>query len=535
MTASVQNSDLVTGPAPRPCGGTLAIDLGSTTTVVAHQLPGALPYLLPVGPYSLSEPVVVPSLLWLHDAKESRPLIGRQVIDAGLAHGDGPQLQRDFKRQIGAATDRTREQGWPLTPETAGALLLTRLWHSLPDGIRPDRLVLTAPIESYRGYRQWLLDVCSQWEVPSIALVDEPTAAAIGAGLPPGSTVLVVDLGGGTTDLSLVRLQGGEGRAAPIAQLLRFAGRDLSRSRQALRCAQVIGKAGLEIGGRDIDRWIAASLCPDLPPSGPLLDACERLKCTLANQDEALVLWAPAGEAPRELHLTLRQLQTLLEQHGLLAQLDQLLKEVLAAGRKVGVKDGEISAVLPVGGSSRLHAIRGWIQSQFPGIAISDQRPVEAVALGALALTPDVKVKDVLAKGVSLRCWAQREHRHHWHPLFLPGQAWPTQRPLELVLACSRDGQESLELILGEPVDDQRREVVFENGLPVVQQRAAGSAAIDLWSQQPQPLPLTPLGHQGEDRLRLSFSIDTEGQLLLECNDLLTGNRTGPLRLGTVR
>ena len=45
--------------------------------------------------------------------------------------------------------------------------------------------------------------------------------AAIGAGLPPGSRVLVVDLGGGTIDLSLVALEGGEGKAAPLAQLLR--------------------------------------------------------------------------------------------------------------------------------------------------------------------------------------------------------------------------------------------------------------------------------------------------------------------------
>ena len=44
-----------------------------------------------------------------------------------------------------------------------------------------------------------------------VALVDEPTAAAIGCGLRPGSRVLVVDLGGGTIDLSLVALEGGKG------------------------------------------------------------------------------------------------------------------------------------------------------------------------------------------------------------------------------------------------------------------------------------------------------------------------------------
>ncbi len=143
-----------------------------------------------------------------------------------------------------AAATAAGSSGEPLTPEQAGSLLITRLWQALPAGVLPTRLVLTAPIEGYRGYRQWLQQLSSQIPVEEVALVDEPTAAAIGAGLPAGSRVLVVDLGGGTIDLSLVALQGGEGRAAPIAQLLRFGGRELDGGRQALRCAEVIGKAG---------------------------------------------------------------------------------------------------------------------------------------------------------------------------------------------------------------------------------------------------------------------------------------------------
>ena len=93
--------------APRR-GGTLAIDLGSTTTVVAHQVAGQAPRLLSLPPYSLSEPVVVPSLLWLSHPDQGRPLIGRQVLEAGLAHGDGPELQRDFKRRSEPAKGRQR-------------------------------------------------------------------------------------------------------------------------------------------------------------------------------------------------------------------------------------------------------------------------------------------------------------------------------------------------------------------------------------------------------------------------------------------
>jgi molecular chaperone DnaK (HSP70) len=521
--------------------GTLAIDLGSSTTVVAWQEGKAPPRLLPLPPYSCGDPCVVPTLLWLSSPGQENPLIGRQVLEADLADTPSPGLCRDFKRRIGSpaagappAPAGSGEGPWP-TPERAGALLLRRLWQALPGELEPQRLVLTAPIETWRGYRRWLQTASRDLEVAEVALVDEPTAAAIGAGLPPGSRVLVVDLGGGTVDLSLVALEGGEGRAAPIAQLLRFAGRDLARSGQALRCARVIGKAGLALGGRDIDRWIAAELCPGLPLEGGLLQAAERLKCRLSEAEEALQVWAAPGEGPRQLRLERRRLERLLVERGLMAQLDVLLEQVLAAARLEGLGLADIDAVLPVGGCSRIPLLRQWLERRCPGVSLRGERPVEAVALGALALTPGVRLRDVLARGVSLRCWDQRSGDHHWHPLFVAGQAWPTEQPLELVLACSRDEQREMELVLGEPLPEARAEVVFEAGMPVLRERPAGAARVEAWSPLPAPLPLAAPGRRGVDRLRLRFGIDAAGQLVVEGEDLEEASRIGPIRLGPVR
>jgi molecular chaperone DnaK (HSP70) len=517
--------------------GTLAIDLGSSTTVVAYQGPDTAAKLLALPPYSTSEPVAVPTLLWLSDPAMPRPLIGRQVLEAGLAHSDGPQLHRDFKRQIGALPCPAPQPlpALPLRPEQAGALLLRQLWAALPPGLAPERLVLTAPIDSYPRYRQWLQEVCRELEVPELALVDEPTAAAIGAGLPAGSTVLVVDLGGGTIDLSLVALEGGEGRPAPMAQLLRFAGRDLSSSRQALRCARVIGKAGVALGGRDIDRWIAAHLCPGAPLDGALLEAAESLKCQLSSAEEALVFWSPAGLPPQPLRLSRSRLNALLVERGLLAQLDDLLEVVLAGARRDGLAPNQITALLPVGGSSRMPLIRQWLQERCGGIPLQESRPVEAVALGALALTPGVRVRDVLRHGICLRCWDQRSSRHHWQPLFVAGQTWPSERPLEIVLACSSPNQRSLELVLGEPDNERRSEVVFEAGLPVLRPRPAGQARVMPWSEQPPDLDLDVPGQPGEDCLQLSFSVNDQGQLVLEVTDLRSGRLSAPQLLGPVR
>ena len=173
-------------------------------------------------------------------------LIGQAVLNADRADRDDPRLARDFKRSIGASDSDG-------TAETAGTALLHQIWSHLPAQLSVERLVLSAPVEHYRSYRQWLLKACEQLPAEEIALVDEPTAAALGAGLPAGSKLLVVDLGGSTLDLALVALEGGEGdNRSPSCS---GSGANSWRDQQAkLRTARVLGKSGPCLGGRDIDR-----------------------------------------------------------------------------------------------------------------------------------------------------------------------------------------------------------------------------------------------------------------------------------------
>ena len=520
--------------------GTLAIDLGSTTTVVAWQEEQGTPSLLALPPYSLSEPCVVPSLLWLSHQGHSHPLIGRQVLEAGLAGRSDPGLCRDFKRWIGAAVaDSEAPAPWGswMTPEEAGSSLLRAIWKALPHGLEPRRLVLTAPVDSYSGYRRWLMEVLQDLPVPEIALVDEPTAAAIGCGLAPGSRVLVVDFGGGTLDVSLVVLQGGEGRSAPVAQLLRFAGRDLQDSRQRLRTARVLGKAGVPIGGRDLDHWIAAALRPGESLTGELLAGAEALKCALSKEEQALSIVSPLEGPPYELRLNRSGFEELLESRGLGTMIRGLLDAMAAAARREGFELSRLDAVLPVGGSSRIPWLRRLLKDQLPSVPLRDERPVESVALGALALTPGVQIRDVLSRGVCLRCWDQRSRAHLWHPLFQAGQHWPTPQAqaLELVLASSGADQSALELVFGEPLPEERAEVVFVDGVPLIRPRQAGMPQVQPWAVPPIQLPLNPPGSIGVDRLRLHFSINGEGQLELEGDDLLVGQALPRLVLGPVR
>ncbi|MFY7695903.1 MAG: Hsp70 family protein, partial [Cyanobium sp.] len=226
--------------------------------------------------------------------------------------------------------------------------------------------------------------------------------------------------------------------------------------------------------------------------------------------------------------------EQLLHDQGLATVMEQLLEAMGAAARRHGLELSQLDALLPVGGSSRIPWLRRFLQEALPGVALRDDRPVEAIAMGALALTPGVQVKDVLSRGVSLRFWDQRSHCHLWHPLFQAGQLWPTPQPLELVLACSEEDQASLELVLGEPLPQERAEVVFENGVPVIRSRQDGFAPVRPWSETPLRLPLAPPGGAGVDRVRLRFSINGRAELEMEGVDLLAGTPLPKLVLGTV-
>ncbi len=530
-------------------GGSLAIDLGSSNTVVAHQpATGGPPRLLHIPDYSHGDGPIVPTLLYCaNDCATSRLkspqhpcLVGRQVIEAGLLeamHQPPAELYCQFKRSIGARPrSRQVEQA-----ERGGALFLEHLWQALQWQTPPERLVLTAPVDAFAGYRRWLLDHGGRLPVPELALVDEPTAAALGSGLPPGSHVLVVDLGAGTSDLALVQIQGGEGQARPISQLLRFNGNDLVRSSQHLRVARVVGKAGAAVGGRDLDQWIASHMAPQTRGSPPeaWIQAAEQLKCQLSAKDQATVdvIQPEGGVTPWQLKRS--TLEGLLERQGFLRLLDNLLKQVAIAARREGLDMLRLTAVLPVGGTSCLPLVRRWIDQRLPSVPCCARQPLTAVAYGALALTPNVQVRDVLSRGVALRYWDRRQQAYCWHPLYWAGQPWPTESPLQIRLAPAHAHQSALELVLAEVSADLRREVVFVDGQPQLLEEQAPAATMDPWPTSFPPLPLPDQAQPGEDALLLMFSITDDRHLHLQVKSLLGGQSVaelkGPLDLGPLR
>jgi molecular chaperone DnaK (HSP70) len=519
--------------------GTLAIDLGSSTTVVVFQKEnGQPPELLDLPPISraIGE---IPSLIWKSSEKEESYLIGQQIIDLNLINEKENNLSQDFKRWIGS-TEIEPIYDSKITPEKAGEILIHSIWEKVSQKVNIKRLVLTAPVDTYREYRTWLVNVCNSLEVEEIALVDEPTAAAMGAGLEPGSTLLVLDFGGSTIDMSIVALEGGEGQASPIAQLVRFDGNNLEgKSTQVLRTAKVLGKSGLRLGGKDIDRWIFHHLLPEENPTNSILRKAEELKCELSNTNikETLVITKKVNNIQNEekfLKLSKKGLEELLIEKGLLKSIEKLFIQTINSAKRNSFELKDLDSVVLVGGGSRIPLIKNYLSDICNSIPFLTPPPIEAIALGALHLTPGVQIKDVLNKGVSLRCWNKKNEKHIWHPLFLAGQTWPTNKPLEIILAASINSQLSIDLIIGEPQEEGSNEIIYTNGLPTLT-TIETKDKIKKINNTIISIPVNPPGEIGQDCIKLIFNINDNCQLEVEGVDLRNNKEITKQNLGEIR
>tara|TARA_B100001540_G_scaffold161935_1_gene143286 strand:- start:76 stop:1701 length:1626 start_codon:yes stop_codon:yes gene_type:complete len=519
--------------------GTLAIDLGSSTTVVVFQKEnGQPPELLDLPPISraIGE---IPSLIWKSSEKEESYLIGQQIIDLNLINEKENNLSQDFKRWIGSKEIEPIYDS-KITPEKAGEILIHSIWEKVSQKVNIKRLVLTAPVDTYREYRTWLVNVCNSLEVKEIALVDEPTAAAMGAGLEPGSTLLVLDFGGSTIDMSIVALEGGEGQASPIAQLVRFDGNNLEgKSTQVLRTAKVLGKSGLRLGGKDIDRWIFHHLLPEENPTNSILRKAEELKCELSNTNikETLVITKKVNNIQNEekfLKLSKKGLEELLIEKGLLKSIEKLFIQTINSAKRNSFELKDLDSVVLVGGGSRIPLIKNYLSDICNSIPFLTPPPIEAIALGALHLTPGVQIKDVLNKGVSLRCWNKKNEKHIWHPLFLAGQTWPTNKPLEIILAASINSQLSIDLIIGEPQEEGSNEIIYTNGLPTLK-TIESKDKIKKITNTIISIPLDPPGEIGQDCIKLIFNINDNCQLEVEGVDLRNNKEITKQNLGEIR
>lgn len=514
----------------------IAIDFGTSNTVITRwnqATQQAETIKLPGLSCQLGQnPPLIPSLVYVQNAAENQVIVGQAVLDQGFDVKSDPRFFRSFKRGIGADIQGFLPEldGQIISFEKVGELFFSELLNSLRQVPLPvDSLILTVPVDSFEAYRHWLGKVCQSLQVEQVRMLDEPTAAALGYGMAEQELLLVVDFGGGTLDLSLVRLDSSSGKK-PLGFILKWGEKLFSESSgQPVKTARVLAKAGQNLGGTDLDNWLLDYFVQTKKISKTSLTTrlAERLKIQLSLQKQASeVYFNDETFESIELGLSRDEFENILQKNQFFEKLDESMNQVLQQARRQGIEVSDIDAVLLVGGTVQIPAVQSWIGQYFDRSKIRCDRPFEAIAQGALQLNQGIEIKDFLYHSYGIRYWDRRNSRHNWHKLIQAGQPYPMEKPVELVLGASLENQPSIELIIGElGAETGGTEVYFDGDRLVTRSLMSGQTSV-------QPLndrdgarsiaQLNPPGNPGSDRIKVFFEVDDRRFLRITVEDLFT-------------
>jgi len=517
---------------------TIAIDFGTSNTVVCILNPDTqTPESLRFGDISrifkikrasgeLQEIPVVPTLVFVRGRGNLE--LGEKVRSQRLGQSQPERLFQAFKRDLAADFQPPPRQidDEIYTPGSVAQQFIKAIWEQLhQQKIQPDRVIFTVPVGAFERYLDWFRDLAENLGVSEVQLVDESTAAALGYAVKhPDSLVLVVDFGGGTLDLSLVR-------TATITP--QIAKREL---RGNLLRAEVLAKSDAYVGGEDIDIWIVEDYLRSIGSSRTevgkvgwqnLLEIAERLKIQLSKADEAKESWFDDENfMSYDLHLSREKFEEILESQQLLEQLRQALDEVLSLALGKGIGKADIEKVLLVGGTCLIPAVYNLAISYFGRQKVKMDKPFEAVAHGALALTEFVTVEDYLRHSYAIRLWEPHTKSYSYSPIFDKGMKYPCQSSEPLALQVAIEGQREIRLDIGELGEVSQAEVTFnERGQMTSSQLHKQTEFRSLESERQQVCVahLHPPGQLGIDRVSVSFEVDEGRVLLATVEDLVTG------------
>ena len=378
--ALLQISEPGQSPQPHQRKHAVGIDLGTTNSLVAavrsgspqtladeqgrHLLPSVVHYynegVSCIG-YEAAEHNVSDPLNTITSVKR---LIGRGLDDVKTFGG---QLPYEFASDDGGMP-KIVTAGGSVSPIQVSAEILRKLAGRAESALGGslDGAVITVPAYFDDAQRQATKDSATLAGIKVLRLLNEPTAAAIAYGLDQreDSTIAVYDLGGGTFDISILRLSRG------VFEVLATGGDSA-------------------LGGDDVDRMIAEWLRQEIGMDESLdpieqrilLETAKSAKEELTDQDSVQIEvldWQGS--------LTREQLNGLID-----PLIDKTLRAAKKSLRDAGVSADQIDEVILVGGSTRTPRVHEKVEQLFGRKPHSNLDPDRVVAMGA-ALQAEVLV-----------------------------------------------------------------------------------------------------------------------------------------------
>jgi actin-like ATPase involved in cell morphogenesis len=341
----------------------LGIDMG-TTYVAAGVAQDHRAEIIDLG----NRTATIPSVVYLRD--DETVLAGEAALRRAAT--DSSRFAREFKRRFGDTTPILLG-GTPYSADGLSAKLLRCVYDQVVElqGAEPERLTVCHPA-NWGDFKLDLLDQTVRRADLQASKLSEPEAAAIFYAsqqrVEPGSVVVVYDLGGGTFDAAVLR-----------------------KTEQSF---QILGEPeGIErLGGIDFDEavfhYVVDMVGPalhELDPDEPgtvaamtrLRTDCVEAKEALSADTEALIPVSFPG-LHTEVRLTRSELEGLIR-----PTLSDSLDATRRAMRSASVDPDEVSAVVLVGGSSRIPLVGQLVSAEFGRPVAVDTHPKHAIALGA--------------------------------------------------------------------------------------------------------------------------------------------------------